>query len=51
MSWIRLAVFSVVLTAGIGGALAAVALDAEELSYAVLTFAGGILVPLPRQGS
>lgn len=40
--------FGLVVAAGIGGALGAVALGAEDLAVAVLAFAGGLLVPNPR---
>lgn len=38
--------FCAVLLVGVGGSLGAVALDAKDLSTAILAFSAGLLVPL-----
>lgn len=42
-----IAAFGLVLLAGVGGSLGAVALGAEDLAMAILAFAGGLLIPMP----
>lgn len=36
------------ITVGVGGALGAVALDADDLAFAVLTGVVGLLIPAPK---
>ncbi len=43
----RLITLGIVLALGIGGSVGAFALGASELSLAILTLSGGILVPGP----
>lgn len=44
---LSLVAFGLVLMAGIGGALGAVALGTPDLASLILAFAGGLLVPMP----
>lgn len=50
-NWIGFATLALALVGGIGGALGAVALNADDLATAILAFAvglaGGTLVPQP----